>query len=367
MKKKMIFGILILAAIVIAGVIIYAAKLGKEVEIKTDKRLSGVDEEIQEVLYYASLAPNSHNAQMWKLQLHPSINELYIGLDNKRLLKVVDEENREAYLSIGCYIANLQAAFNAYGFEMELSIFEKPDTNGNIAKVVYKKTNNTVDKKVLNTLEKRHTDKTAYQDKILSQSTVERLEGEDTVCFPKETEGFAYLQKETLEAVTKQSAEERFRDELAEWMRFSDKEVIEKQDGISAEQMGLKGIVKTLYYWTADRQSAKGDKFAQQGIDTAKKQVENCAAFLVVTGEDNMIGWINAGIHTERLWIKCVELGISVHPMSAVLETSPFAEALQKDLNLKKTAQMILRVGYVNDYGKNTGNRRDLNTYITTK
>ena len=45
-------------------------------------------------------------------------------------------------------------------------------------------------------------------------------------------------------------------------MRFSDKE--------AAEMIVLKVIVKTFYNWTTTRESAKGYKFAKQGIDAAK-------------------------------------------------------------------------------------------------
>jgi hypothetical protein len=87
-----------------------------------------------------------------------------------------------------------------------------------------------------------------------------------------------------MDAVTVQSANQAYRDKLAEWMRFSDKEAAEMQDGVTAEMIGLKVIVKTFYNWTTTRESAKGYKFAKQGIDAAKKQLNNFGAFAVFIG-----------------------------------------------------------------------------------
>lgn len=167
-----------------------------------------------------------------------------------------------------------------------------------------------------------------------------------------------------MDAVTVQSANQAYRDELAEWMRFSDKEAENKLDGITADMIGLKGIVKTFYYWTTTRESAKGDKFAQQGIDTAKKQLNNCGAFAVVTGGNTFEELINSGRKTQAFWFDCTENNIAVQPFSAALETEPFCSSIQTDLGVAAPVQMILRLGYVDEYGANCGLRRNLSDYI---
>lgn len=364
MKVKIIIIIIVIIAILLGGVVILASILGKPLEISPNKQLDGVNKEIQDVLYYASLAPNSHNAQSWQVKLYPDKNELYIKLDENRLLKVVDAKDREAYISIGCYIANLQSALKAYGYNSDLNIFESPDSNGNVAKVTYLKTGNSIDSNALDVLKKRHTDKRVFTDKKLSESVINELTTKNSFCYPIGSENFTYLQRGTIDAVTLQSADQNYRDELAEWMRFSDKEVLKTQDGISAEQIGLKGIVKTFYYWTTNRDSAKKDKFAQQGIDAAEKQAKNCTAFLVITGENSISEWIKAGKFTEETWMKCVQAGISVQPMSSMMEVSPFSDNVQKDLGTINPVQMILRIGYTDDYGKNSQIRRDLYDYV---
>jgi len=302
---------------------------------------------------------------MWKIQLHPKDGELYVGLDETRVLSVVDSSKREAYISMGCYLANLQSAFKAYGYDITLHTYEMPDENGFISKVTYKKSGDKIDQAALEIIEKRHTDKGAFMDVAIKETVADALTSDNSICYLDGNENFEYLKKGTLDAITVQSADQAYRDELAKWMRFSDREVLEKQDGISAEQIGLKGIVKTFYYWTTNQESAKGDTFAKQGVDTAKKQLEGCKGFLVVTGDNTTKAWINTGLDTENIWLKCVEQGIAVQPMSAMLETEPFSKSIQKYLGTDKPVQMILRIGYVNDYGTNSGIRRNLKDYIT--
>ena len=56
------------------------------------------------------------------------------------------------------------------------------------------------------------------------------------------TTEFDYLKNGTMEAITKQSTEAEYRKELNQWMRFSNTEVEQKKDGISAEMIGLNAL-----------------------------------------------------------------------------------------------------------------------------
>ena len=55
---------------------------------------------------------------------------------------------------------------------------------------------------------------------------------------------------------------------------------------------------------------------------------------------------------------------LAIQPLSAALEEPHTRELLAYKLNTKDKLQMILRLGYVDDYGKNYKIRRDLHDYI---
>lgn len=364
MKRKKImittFSIFVALIIAFSAVLITAAVMGKRLKVSPSRYLEGVSEEIQDILWYSSISANSHNSQAWTVKLYPDENKLQIAVDDKRTLAVVDAKKREAYISLGCYIETMNMAFNAYGYETQLTC------NENTVELTYSKIQSIFNKDKLNLIDKRHTDKSAYSTKKINDKTANDFLAKynDLHIYQNGEKNFVYLKKATIDAITLQSADQNYRNELAEWLRFSDKEASEKLDGITAEMIGLKGIVKTFYYWTTSRESAKGDKFAQQGIDTAKKQVNNCGAFAVITGGNTFAELINSGRITQAFWFDCTENDIAVQPLSAALETQPFSNSIQQDLGITAPVQMILRLGYVDDYGNNLGLRRNLSDYV---
>ncbi len=74
---------------------------------------------------------------------------------------------------------------------------------------------------------------------------------------------------------------------------------------------------------------------------------------------------MKCGRNTVRLWLALTEQGISVHPVSYALEDRETKETIEEGFDLPAEPQMILRIGYVNDYGKNAKIRRDLSDYVS--
>ena len=66
-------------------------------------------------------------------------------------------------------------------------------------------------------------------------------------------------------------------------------------------------------------------------------------------------------------WLAMVENGISVHPMSYALEDQDIKADMMSELELSAEPQMILRIGYVRDYGTNAKIRRDIDDYVNIK
>lgn len=367
MRRKGIKALLIVIAIILGGATILYL-FGKPAKVNTDINLNGVSDELCSVLYYASLAANSHNTQSWKAKLDIQEQKMMIFIDTERLLEIVDPECRELYISVGCYIEALTFAFDAYGYDSMVEYADFADTHTEIVTISYfRRENAVINNRQIVTIKCRHTDKRSYNtDRINAEVITQLLKDTDGIyCYETGTEEFEYLKNGTIEAVSKQSAEAAYRKELNQWMRFSNKEVEQKKDGISAEMIGLNGITKVFYYLTTNHKNAESDTFATQGMNTAKKQTENCSAFFVITGNNTIIDWIEVGRKTQAFWYRCVEKNISVQPLSAMLEVVPYSEDIQSELDITESVQMILRAGYVNDYGENVGVRRNLKDYIT--
>jgi hypothetical protein len=326
--------------------------------------------ELKEVFYYASLAPNGHNTQMWKIGVSNDEKTLKIFIDSSRLLPVVDPNGRESLISAGAFLENMKRALTAFGYEYTLNVLDTADIKNNplIAEInILARKEQEIDYETLEIIEKRHTDKSKYLKKLLDNQAVKRLldySQKDFFVFYNGSNEYDYIQRITLLANELQARLPAAREELATWLRFSDKEAIEKADGLPAEQLGLKGIIKSLYYLTTNRESAKKESFGRSSIKLAKGQLENCAAFFVITGENSVKGYIEAGMKMEAIWLKATEENISIHPMSQALEEEETSEKIVVEFKQNGTFQMIMRAGYVKKYGMNNRIRRPLHEFV---
>ena len=358
MRRKLIAMGVIALSIVIGGCVIMLM-LGSPLRLNPKTSLDGVDQEISEILYLGSLAPNSHNSQPWKVTLYERSGTVNIQLDDARLLPTSDPDRRESYITLGCYIQTLQEAFEAYGYNADVEVH----ADGSATLIFERRRTDGIDTEKVSILKKRHTDKRIFGKEPIHRECLEGL-GESIICYPESTEGYQVIADATLSAVATQADDLAFREELARWMRYSDDEVRETGDGITAEMLGLGRIMKALYYLTTNRETAEGDAFARQGIETAENQVRNCGAFLAITGGNSPEELIDVGRETARVWLACTESNISVQPMSAALEVNETRAQLESELGGDLPIQMILRIGYVKDYGENMGVRRDLDEYV---
>lgn len=358
---RMPLKLVIIAFFVVLAGFLALMVYGRRIDVKTDKHVEGLSAELCEVLYMASLAPNSHNTQMWKVRVNTGNQTVVIGLDESRRLPAVDPDDREMAISLGCYAGMLAEAFEAYGYECTVDYL----SGDNYIQVRYNKVRDVILQDKIDRILKRHTDKSAYTGTPLSVEQVDNIAWYDnTYYYPKGTGEFTYIKENMLAAITRQSHDKAKAKELADWLRLSNRETVEKKDGLPAEQLGLTGIIKSLYYLTTTHETAKKDTFAKQSIASAEKQLDGCAGFLVITAGNGWEELISCGMRLVEIWLSAVDCGVSVHPMSAILEEEPFCSLISGDLELNEQPQMVLRLGIADTYGKNAAIRRDLADYI---
>ena len=80
---------------------------------------SSMDEPMRVLIQYATMAANGHNAQAWKFAVGEG--EITLLPDRSRRLAVVDPEDRELWISLGCALENLLIAARASGYDAEVS------------------------------------------------------------------------------------------------------------------------------------------------------------------------------------------------------------------------------------------------------
>ncbi|MBP5599656.1 MAG: hypothetical protein J6X48_05180 [Lachnospiraceae bacterium] len=360
MKVKILI-ISITVIILLVGILLF---LGRRIDVKTNKKVSNLSEELQEIFYLGSLAPNSHNIQSWEVTVYPNDEYVVVSADPDKKLDVIDPKGREVLISLGCYAETLMKSFEAFGYGTEFSFDEE---NKEIT-VKYHKSSAETDLSIVDLIKKRHTDKRAFNDQTLSDTYLSsECESIDSFFyFENGSSEFEAIKKSTLDAYIVQANDKEAAEELSNWLRLSNAETKETKDGLPAEQLGILGIKKSLYYITTNHESAKGETFSKQGIDTAKKQLEGCSGFCIISSENTEKQLVECGMQTVELWLELTDAGISVQPMSYAIEEEEYKANLQSVLNIDNI-QMILRIGYTSEYGSNAGIRRDLADYISVK
>ena len=325
-----------------------------------DKPIKGLEKDDMEILSLASLAPSGHNTQPWTVTIIEP-NHWMIGSDKKRWLPAVDHENREMLLGIGAFIENMVLAAGTFGYSVDIKIMAKNRTDTDIADIRLKK--DKAQEFPLEKLKKRRTVRSNFLDQEIKGDDLKYITKHDTrqclvqvnsphsFYFPNNSPQGKYLQEGTTEANRTQAFRDSAQEELANWIRWSNKEAKQYRNGLTPESMEIKGIAGFFVRSFYDSQSALKKSFRDQTVDVAAKQVKTCGGWLVVTSSDSGIPTlIEYGRVFQNMLLKIRDKMIAIHPMTQILEENPWRNQVAKGLGLTGEVQWILRLGYLESY-----------------
>ena len=322
--------------------------------------IKGLEKNETEILYLASLAPSGHNTQPWTVKVVEPKHWI-IGSDKKRWLPAVDLENRELLLSIGAFVENLVLAAGTFGYGADIQIIAKTRTDNEIAEIRLKK--DKAQDFPLEKIKKRRTVRNNYLDQEIKADDIKYITKHDTrscliptasphsFYFPNNSPQGKYLQDGTIEANRKQAFRDPAQEELANWIRWSNKDARTYRNGLTPESMEIKGIAGLYVRNFYDHRSVLKKSFREQTVDIVAKQVKTCGGWLVVTSHDsNIPTLIEYGRVFENMLLRIREKMIAIHPMTQMLEEDPWKKQMSKELGLPGEVQWILRIGYLKSY-----------------
>ena len=341
-------------------------------EQETIKAL-GKDE--MEILYLASLAPSSHNTQPWTVRvLEPK--RWVIGSEKKRWLPAVDPNNRELLLSIGAFIENLVIAAGTFGYEADIGIIAKSPSDSEIAEIRLKK-GKIVDFPIEKMI-RRRTIRSGYLDtavkgedlKYVTKHDIEscailNMPSPHSFYFPQGSPQAKYLQEGTIEANRVQAFRNPAQEELANWIRFSNKEAKQHRNGLTPESMEIQGFAGWFVRNFYNRESVLKKSFRDQTVDVVSKQVKTCGGWVVVNSADSQIQTLlDYGRVFENVLLRARDRMIAIHPMTQMLEEETWKNKVAKDLGVPGEVQWILRIGYVKSYPEPVSLRAPVSRFV---
>ncbi|MBP1639920.1 MAG: nitroreductase [Bacteroidetes bacterium] len=315
--------------------------------IEARSPLSGDADDMHKIIYYATLAGSSHNTQPWKVEVRGD-REIRLFADTARVLNVVDPTKRELYISLGAFIENLDLAAGSLGYKTDIELTPTAESTNCVAVVTLKRAHSSgFDLRLISA---RRTLRLPFHTADIRAEEVKKIVTDDsqTGFYATSTPQGRFIAEQTLSAYRQQAQNRAAQAEFARWVRFSDRDIRLRQDGITTAGMeinGIKGFVVRNFFKPAD---AEKSKFVQAGIQTTEKQVRNCGGWLVLTGVDNsMQSWLDAGRRYQRMNIACTALRIGFHPMNQLVEEENYKQVMHEKLRLKNEILFVARIGYM--------------------
>jgi hypothetical protein len=357
-------------ALLIGGIALYSTSSeGSMKRIDTKERGENsiiLTEDERQILFLASLAPSGHNAQPWFINYVKPYHWIICN-DNKNWLPAVDPLQRETTLSIGAFIQNLEYAANSLGYAVECSATALNNKEENVIAIMLHKGRGVP---VYNTerIERRRTLRSNYLSAPLQNDDKLFLFNREKDFFhfvPNDSTHYSYLNEQTIKANTTQAYRDEAQRELADWIRFSEKDEEKYRTGLTTESMEIEGVAGWFLKHFYGKEDVMKNSFRERTIESVRKQVRASAGWLLITSSGNSVNdLIETGKRMERLFLKVRERGVAMHPMTQILEEESIGKGVAAELKIEDPIQFVIRLGYVKKYPEPVSLRRPIDWFI---
>jgi nitroreductase len=326
---------------------------------------TSLDEASVRILHFASMAASSHNIQPWRVKI-PEPRRWIVCADPARRLPAVDLDNREPILSVGAFLENLSLAAGSMGYSVEMECLS--DDRFAYELVEVRLTEATPTGYPLERITNRRTLRNGYADLPISDahvaSLLEPFRGQGHF-YAQDSEEGLYLRENTLAAFCQQSWRDDAQAELAGWIHFDSGEASREKDGLTTKTMEINGLagffVRTFY----DKQKVMSEGFREKGIQGVAEQVTHAGGWMATSAADLSVpALLEAGRQLQGMLLLAREMGIAVHPMTQMIQESPWKEQVASTLGIPGALQLILRVGYVESYPEPVSLRKPVEEFV---
>ncbi|MDR2921305.1 MAG: nitroreductase [Tannerella sp.] len=292
---------------------------------------------------YAVKAPSGHNTQPWKFSIGE--NAIDIIPDFSKTLPVVDSDNRELFISLGCAAENLCITASTLGYKTDMSISQE-----GIISIHLAKSDSVGHDSLFSQIEKRQTNRGVYESKRVEENILKDClsvipEGKEIRFYYWENGSDSYerVKQLIMEGNTIQMDDAMFVTELKSWMRMNKKESVAKKDGLGYDVFGAPNLPAfiarpAIGSFLNSKKQNKGDL----------KKIESSSHFILFTSVNNTVSdWITFGRFMQRFLLKSTAHGIAHAYMNQPCEVGELRLKLKEQFSLdNEYPQILLRIGY---------------------
>ena len=301
------------------------------------------DEIFLKILRITVKAPSGHNTQPWFFSRED--DGICITPDFSRSLPVADPENRELFISLGCAAETAMIAARFYGYNAELDN-ELLKNQGKI-KIMLSKNEKSEVPDLFSFIKSRQTTRNPYSDSPVSDDDLIKLK---QIVTDSDIDLEFYIGQDKIntflpyifEANTIQMSNPNFKPELIQWLRFSEKEALQKGDGLYAVCSGMPSLGKTI------------GRFIVKNLVTVKneekrlhKLLDTTTMLVMFTSRNNdILSWVKTGIFFQRFALTCTKLGLSNSYINLPCQINQTRDRMKQDMGLTGFPQLLIRLGY---------------------
>ena len=288
---------------------------------------------------YASKAPSGHNTQPWFFTL--GADAITITPDFSKRLPVVDPDDRELFISLGCAAENLRIAANHYGYATTTAV----SAAGTITVRLDKQPGAQLDP-LFAQIPLRQTNRARYDGRNIPQALLDGIlaaaQSDDTVrlrVWDKNAPQFAQLAELVMDGNRAQLGDEAFKRELLSWIRFNKAHSERTLDGLSYAVMGA----PNLPAWISRPIIRAMLNAKRQNRSDRAKIASSSHLLLIASTEDNPATWLATG----RTLLALTQHGIAHAYLNQPCEVPAQRTQLAQLPALGgKQPQILLRLGY---------------------
>ena len=289
------------------------------------------------IIELATRAPSTHNTQPWRWRMTGAGLELHS--DRTRQLPFADPLGRELVISCGAALHHLQVAASALGWETEVDRLPDGPASSVLARIKLRRGERSEEADAdLRAIADRCTDRRRFtswpvpDERLQHLANVAAAKGVHAAPLLDVSERFR-AELLVRRAVEHQSTDQRFALEQQRWIDHS----------------AVDGIPSTVT--PPEVSTAGGDHlsplFPSLTGDT-ERVIEGADGLVVLcSGSDDPASWLSAGEGLSALWLTATTQGLSVVPLSQVIEVEQTREALQQEVLGGLAHPLILvRIGW---------------------
>lgn len=298
-------------------------------------RSSSLQKQLRYLIRYAILAPSTRNTQPWKFAV--TDDTVYLFADTIHWQKVVDPDQRELTISLGCALENLLIAAKHFGFAREVHYFPdplQPDLVVTVTLEPCREPEMFLDDWLFSAITARFTHHGVYEMRPLPQESLQMLQA----CILEE--GITLHLTSDIEARRKVDS------------LLTKADAIELADPAYREELARligQGIYGTSWLLSVTGQLALSYLHLNSAIAKKDHEVLMSSPTLGLLGsiDNSRLTHLKVGRVFERFCLTAAALGIQVQPISQLAQVPEIrAEMAQLFPEPGLTLQQPFRLGY---------------------